>query len=94
MPEKKVFLGGYRSRKTHTEYHHASSQTDPPQHNNAALTQKYHRETQTAVLQTRSQQSVREQGTQMPAGHLTVEMGDEVIDFMQISDIMQQLACL
>jgi len=79
MPEKKVFLGGYRSRKTHTEYHHASSQTDPPQHNNAALTQKYHRETQTAVLQTRSQQSVREQGTQMPAGHLTVEMGDEVL---------------
>ena len=107
-PEKKAFLGGYRSRKvpspphegrampparvrppawptvlrapsqTHTVYHHASSQTDPPPRNHEDHTPKFHRETQTAVLQTRSQQSVREQGTQMPSGHLAMEEGDEV----------------
>ena len=27
---KKPFLGGYRSRKTKLEYHHACTQTDPP----------------------------------------------------------------
>jgi len=79
MPDKKAFLGGYRSRKTHIEYHHASSQTDPPPKNTDSFVQKYHRETQTAVLQTRSQQSVREQGTQMPTGHLGIEEGDEVL---------------
>merc|ERR1719353_1431821 len=69
MPEKKPFLGGYRSRKTAIEYHHASSQTDPPPRAATDETsQKFHRETQTAVLQTRSQQAVREAGTQMPRG--------------------------
>jgi len=79
MPEKKAFLGGYRSRKTHLEYHHASSQTDRVQQSADATSSKFHRETQTAVLQTRSQQSVREAGTQMPRGHLAEEVGDGLI---------------
>lgn len=79
MPANKSFLGGYRSRKTQIEYHHASSQTDAQQRSDEGLTLKYHRETQTAILQTRSQQSVREQGTQMPKGHLEVGEGDEVL---------------
>ena len=81
MPEKKAFLGGYRSRKTGSEYHHASCQTDPVPRANAAdnESQKFHRETQTAVLQTRSQQSMRETGTQMPRGHLMEEEGDVVM---------------
>jgi len=81
MPEKKPFLGGYRSRKTALEYHHASSQTDPPPRSAADddSNQKFHRETQTAVLQTRSQQAVREAGTQMPRGHLAEEAGDTIL---------------
>ena len=81
MPAKKPFLGGYRSRKTHLEYHHASSQTDraPRQVAEDEVSSKFHRETQTAVLQTRSQQSVREAGTQMPRGHLGEEEGDVVV---------------
>jgi hypothetical protein len=81
MPEKKPFLGGYRSRKNGVEYHHGSTQTDPAPRNLAAdaADQKFHRETQTAVLQTRSQQSVREAGTQMPRGHLLQEEGDVVL---------------
>jgi len=80
MPEKKAFLGGFRSRKTALEYHHASSQTDPAARSGADdASEKFHRETQTAVLQTRSQQSVREAGTQMPRGHLLEEEGDAVL---------------
>jgi len=78
-PPSKAFLGGYRSRKTQLEYHHASSQTDPPPRPEEGQAAKFHRETQTAILQTRSQQSVREQGTQMPKGHLAIEEGDEVL---------------
>ena len=80
MGEKKAFLGGFRSRKTAIEYHHASSQTDPVARSASMdeTHQKFHRETQTAVLQTRSQQSVRECGTQMPRGHLLQEEGDTV----------------
>ena len=81
MPEKKAFLGGYRSRKTAIEYHHASSQTDPAPRSAGAddAHQKFHRETQTAVLQTHSQQAVREAGTQMPRGHLKAEDSDTIL---------------
>ena len=81
MPEKKAFLGGYRSRKTALEYHHASSQTDaaPRRADADEAAQKFHRETQTAVQQTRSQQSIREAGTQMPRGHLLQEEGDVLL---------------
>lgn len=76
---KKPFLGGYRSRKSHIEYHHASSQTDAVKRTDDSRPVKVHREAQTAIVQTRSQQSVREQGTQMPTGHLEMEEGDEVL---------------
>merc|ERR1740117_2480189 len=47
MPEKKPFLGGFRSRKTAVEYHHASSQTDPKvrSEDEPLPPPKYHRET-------------------------------------------------
>jgi len=91
IPERKAFLGGYRSRKTHIEYHHASSQTDPSGHSGTDLTARYHRETQTAVLQTRSQQSMREQATEMAVGHLAEEEGDEVLRSLPYFD-SEQLA--
>eukprot|EP00908_Phaeocystis_cordata_P015653 Transcript_2683.p1 GENE.Transcript_2683~~Transcript_2683.p1 ORF type:complete len:517 (-),score=265.92 Transcript_2683:76-1626(-) len=81
QPEKKPFLGGFRSRKTALEYHHASSQTDPPPRdpNEPLPPPKFHRETQTAVQQTRSQITVREAGTQMERGHAQEEAGDVLI---------------
>ena len=52
--------------QTLTEYHHASSQTDPcPRGASDVLKPKFHRETQTAVMQTRSQQSVSDSQKQM-----------------------------
>ena len=82
MPEKKPFLGGFRSRKTAVEYHHASSQTDPKvrSEDEPLPPPKYHRETQTAVQQTRSQITVREAGTQMEVhGHVVVEELDVLV---------------
>jgi len=82
MPEKKPFLGGFRSRKTAVEYHHASSQTDPKvrSEDEPLPPPKYHRETQTAVQQTRSQITVREAGTQMEVhGHVVVEEFDVLV---------------
>jgi len=74
MPGKKPFLGGFRSKKTQIEYHHASSQTDrPPPKGDEMASNKFHRETQTAVVLSRSQQSVREQGTQMETAQLHIE---------------------
>ena len=74
MPEKKPFLGGFRHRKTRLEYHHASTQTEAPAKSAeelaAAAGSKFHRETQTAIVVTRSQQGVRESGTQMGRGYL------------------------
>jgi len=100
LPEKKPFLGGYRSRKSALEYHHASSQTDPPVRSAADddSHQKFHRETQTAVQQTRSQQACREAGTQMPRGHLTVDEGDTILrplpyfDSAQLADLRLEKA--
>jgi len=77
--------------QTHIEYHHASSQTDPSGHSGTDLTARYHRETQTAVLQTRSQQSMREQATEMAVGHLAEEEGDEVLRSLPYFD-SEQLA--
>ena len=74
QPEKKAFLGGFRSKKTHFEYHHASTQTERvPRASDNDAASKFHRETQTAVVITRSQQSVREQGTQMATPHLMID---------------------
>ena len=45
MPEKKPFLGGFRSRKTAVEYHHASSQTGPPARQAAVVRRRESEET-------------------------------------------------
>lgn len=66
-PRGKPFLGGFRHKQSGAEYHHASAQSLPPPRKEPAEppTERFHRDTQTAVLTTRSQQGVREQGTQM-----------------------------
>jgi len=95
MPEQKPFLGGFRSRKTALEYHHASSQTDPPprKEDEPLPPPKFHRETQTAVQQTRSQMTVREAGTQMEPGFATVEAADVLVAPLPYFD-SEQLAAL
>jgi len=101
MPEKKPFLGGFRSRKTAIEYHHASSQTDPKvrSEDEPLPPPKFHRETQTAVQQTRSQITVREAGTQMEVhGHAVVEERDVLLaplpyfDSEQLAELRLQKA--
>lgn len=81
QPEKKPFLGGFRSRKTAIEFHHASSQTDPPAKVEVELLppSKFHRETQTAVQQTRSQITVREASTQIERGHVQAVAGNVLV---------------
>lgn len=74
----KPFLGGFRHKQTGLEYHHASVQSLPPPKvhdpNAPEPTARFHRDTQTAVVVTRSQQAVREQGTQM------TKLGVSVLD--------------
>ncbi|EDV24503.1 uncharacterized protein TRIADDRAFT_25964, partial [Trichoplax adhaerens] len=63
----KPYLGGYRSRKTGKEYHHASMQTRPkPIKDNGIV--KYHRETQTVKSKNKFQQSTNDTATQMTTG--------------------------
>jgi hypothetical protein len=65
----KPFLGGFRHKRSGLEYHHASTQPLPAprkQEDGAPpAAARFERDTQTAVVVTRSQQAVREQGTQM-----------------------------
>lgn len=85
---RKPFLGGYRHRKSGIEYHHASSQTE---YMNAKKQQqlltgneidseyipKFHRETQTVKTKTRSQQTLREQGTQMAKPGVVIDTSND-----------------
>ncbi|PRP82891.1 hypothetical protein PROFUN_04754 [Planoprotostelium fungivorum] len=66
---KKPFLGGFISRLSDIEYHHASTQTPPPPKTPEQIRRdemlRFHRETQTAETLTRSTQGQREASTQM-----------------------------
>eukprot|EP00744_Colponema_vietnamica_P002489 GILI01003894.1.p1 GENE.GILI01003894.1~~GILI01003894.1.p1 ORF type:complete len:576 (+),score=101.25 GILI01003894.1:80-1807(+) len=58
----KSYLGGYRNKHSGIEYHHAYTQTMKKAEQKPL---RNHRETQTFFQNTRSQQTKREQGTQM-----------------------------
>eukprot|EP00003_Mantamonas_plastica_P005770 TRINITY_DN1470_c0_g1_i6.p1 TRINITY_DN1470_c0_g1~~TRINITY_DN1470_c0_g1_i6.p1 ORF type:complete len:621 (+),score=217.31 TRINITY_DN1470_c0_g1_i6:52-1914(+) len=80
----KPFLGGWRHKHTQVEFHNASAQTprseaDIMKRQKALSIQKAHRSTQTPTLVTRSQQTTREQGTQMAKPGLYVEDRNDVI---------------
>lgn len=82
----KVYLGGYRSRRSGLEYHHASAQTNPlPQRQTGP--EKFTREAQTQEQETRSIQTKREGGTQMARKDLYIdESGDrEIVPRMYFS---------
>jgi hypothetical protein len=61
---RKLYLGGYRHKKTGVEYHHAAIQT-LPEPRKWDSSNKNHRDTQTYDEKTRSIQTTREHGTQM-----------------------------
>jgi hypothetical protein len=72
--KRKLYLGGFRHRKTGLIYHHASSQTDFERRNKwEGVTEKFTRETQTVKAATRSQQTTREGGTQMVRPDLHID---------------------
>ncbi|GAB5359226.1 hypothetical protein AAMO2058_000526300 [Amorphochlora amoebiformis] len=68
---KKRYFGGYRDKKTGREYHHACTQTlRKPRESKV---RKYHRDTQTVNISSKSAQSKREQGTQMARKDLYID---------------------
>ncbi|GMF66302.1 unnamed protein product [Phytophthora lilii] len=69
----KPFLGGFRHRKTQQHFHHASTQTILSRARRNMGPIRFHRETQTQELVTRSLQTHRESGTQMTRRDLKLD---------------------
>jgi len=78
---RKLYLGGFRNKKTSVIYHHASSQTkNKPRKNWEGAPPMYSRETQTHNRKSRSVQLMRETGTQMARRGLYIDNNrDKVI---------------
>eukprot|EP01010_Urceolus_cornutus_P001799 NODE_236_length_1954_cov_254.998950_g186_i0.p1 GENE.NODE_236_length_1954_cov_254.998950_g186_i0~~NODE_236_length_1954_cov_254.998950_g186_i0.p1 ORF type:complete len:555 (-),score=123.87 NODE_236_length_1954_cov_254.998950_g186_i0:218-1882(-) len=74
----KQFMGGFRNKKTYTEYHHAVAQTDAKKKEPKPKPPCYSRDTQTAGT-SRSQQTKREAWTQMARPGLDIDTsGDRI----------------
>mmetsp|Transcript_1138 Transcript_1138/g.2604 ORF Transcript_1138/g.2604 Transcript_1138/m.2604 type:complete len:572 (-) Transcript_1138:269-1984(-) len=74
---KKPFYGGFRNKRNGREYHHAGTQTIPKKKDTKIV--KFHRETQTVDVVSKSVQSKREQGTQMARKDLYVDTENDKI---------------
>ena len=72
----KTYLGGYRSRRTGLEYHHASAQTNPLPVKQTGP-ERFTREAQTQEQTTRSIQTKREGGTQMARKDLHIDESND-----------------
>ncbi|KAE9106554.1 hypothetical protein PF010_g12581 [Phytophthora fragariae] len=70
---QKPYLGGFRHRKTQQHFHHASTQTILSRARRNMGPVRFHRETQTQELVTRSLQTHRESGTQMSRRDLKLD---------------------
>eukprot|EP00002_Diphylleia_rotans_P015217 TRINITY_DN2948_c0_g1_i2.p1 TRINITY_DN2948_c0_g1~~TRINITY_DN2948_c0_g1_i2.p1 ORF type:complete len:493 (-),score=119.99 TRINITY_DN2948_c0_g1_i2:723-2003(-) len=81
--QRKPFLGGYRNKKTGTEFVHATTQTpriaDPSRMK--VHKEKFHREAQTVKVATRSQLTTRESGTQMKKAGVFIDESNDVSFF-------------
>lgn len=72
--DRKLYLGGYRHKKTGAEYHHAGAQTLFERRSKwEGRAERFTRETQTVDLRTRSLQTVRETATQMARRDLYID---------------------
>ncbi|KAI9983951.1 hypothetical protein PInf_005235 [Phytophthora infestans] len=69
----KLYLGGFKHRKTLQQFHHASTQTVLSRARHNMGPGRFHRETQTQQLVTRSLQTHRESGTQMSRRDLKLD---------------------
>lgn len=69
----KVYLGGFRNKKSNLVYHHAVTQTVITKKGKDTGKEKFHREAQTTVNITRGQQTKRECGTQMQRKDLMLD---------------------
>ena len=79
---RKPYLGGFRNRMTNIEYHHASAQTARMPVRQMGP-EKFTRECQTQILQTRSIQTTRESGSQMSRNDLYLDSRNdrEIVGF-------------
>jgi len=79
--KRKLYLGGFRNKKTEIIYHHASTQTaNKPRRLWEGAPPSFSRETQTHVRKSRSVQLMRETGTQMARRGLYIDNNrDKVI---------------
>lgn len=73
----KPFLGGFRHKYYGTIYHHSSTQTARKKKKVEVV--KFHRETQTIQIISRSQQTNREAGTQMERRDLLQDSSNDVV---------------
>lgn len=73
----KPFLGGFRHKYFGTLYHHGATQT--ARKKKKAESVKFHRETQTIQIVSRSQQTNRERGTQMERSDLVQDHSNDGI---------------
>ncbi|KAJ3350569.1 hypothetical protein HDU91_006235 [Kappamyces sp. JEL0680] len=72
----KLYLGGYRHKKSGIEYFHAYAQTTTPQDIQAVNRGlRFHRDSQTVDIANHKSQTTRESGTQMrkPGCHITIQ---------------------
>jgi hypothetical protein len=89
---KKPFLGGFRHKKTALVYHHAVMQTVSTQQAPPPVP-KYERAVQTQILETRSQQTCRETGTQMNRPGIWVDDSRYFLLFFQHEVFCKMRVC-
>lgn len=71
---RKLYLGGYRNKRTGAVYHHAGCQTTFERANKwEGMPERFTRQTQTVDLVTRAAQTIREAGTQMKRRDLYID---------------------
>jgi hypothetical protein len=74
------YLGGYRHKRTGTVFHNACSQTQLAKDTKLPKKERFCREAQTVDTKSRSTQSKREFGTQMPRPDLLLDASrDQVV---------------
>jgi len=81
---RKFFLGGYRSKITGLEYHHAAAQTPKPVKGRLKEGTRFHRETQTAEMVDADVDTPEETSTQMTKIGAYVTIGKDRIMYAQM----------
>jgi hypothetical protein len=91
---KKAYLGGFRHRKSEQIFHHATTQTYETRARRHFLIPRSHRDTQTQVLVTKTQQTIRESGTQMARQDLRLDDTKDRLVFPRTYVDSHQRVCI